>query len=110
MDFNGVTCPCCGYITEYDNYRKSYICTKSGCHWHLQINDNYLKDLSTKIIAIIFNKKDVFTIQSIYDECQKEHLVHPDLKYFIKCKLDVLEDNGVIYYRNGRYKRYEGSI
>lgn len=107
MIFNDVTCPICGHITEYDSYRKSYMCTKSDCNWHLQINDNYLKALSTKIITIIFNQKEAFTIQSIYDKCRETNLVHPDLRYLIKCKLDVLEDNGVFYYRNGRYKRTE---
>lgn len=104
MDFNGVSCPICGHIADYDSYHKAYICTKDGCSWQLQINDNYTKDIGTRIRTIILNQASYFTRQSIYEECQKENIIHPILKDLIKGKLDVLEDNGLIYYHNGSYR------
>lgn len=104
MDFNSVTCPICGHIVEYDEYHKAYTCTKDDCNWQLKVDDKYTKDIGTKIRIIILNQPSYFTRQSIYEECQKQNIIHPNIINLIKGKLDVFEDNGLIYYRNGRYK------
>lgn len=105
MKFNTVSCPICGHIVEYDEYHKAYMCTKADCFWQLKIDDNYLQELDRQIRAIILKQKTAFTSQDIFDECRKENLIHPVLRHVIKCKLDVLEDSGIIYYREGAYRK-----
>lgn len=103
-NFNDVSCPICGHAVEYDSSRKIYTCTNDDCNWRAQIDDEYTKAVGTMIRIMILNQPSYFTRQSIYEECQKQHIIHPNLIDLIKGKLDVLEDNGLIYYRNGRYE------